>query len=263
MLDEHTTSILLALTGFGSGVSVGMGSGTASPLIIPFLTLLMGVSIHKAIGTSLLVDSAIGCIGGLLFLLNNRVNKETVLTLGIPGVTGAMMGGQLTSSASETGLNVFLGLIVIFIGVNFLVNGIQKNLDLIQNKIDFSWFKRNNVLFFVVFGLLLGVVSGFIGIGVGGIIALILIFVVQYDVHTAIGTSLLIMTFIAGSGAITHLYIGEVALEIAAVAIGGAAIGALTGSIFANKINSELLGRILGAIILVLGVVITLRTLLL
>ena len=261
-MDNGGIIAAIVLAGFGSGVSVGMGSGTASPLIIPFLTLLMGVSIHQAIGTSLFVDFIIGCIAGVLFLFNSRVDIKTVLYLGVPGVIGAVIGSRFTSSASELGLNLFLGIIVIFIGINFLVNGIQKNLDIIQSRINFKWFRENPVLFFIVFGILLGGISGFIGIGVGGIIALVLIFVVQYDIHTAIGTSLLIMAFIAGSGAIGHILSGEITWIAAVYAASGASIGAVSGSIFANRINSDLLGRILGGIILLLGILIILRTML-
>ncbi len=262
MMDEYSVILGILIAGFGSGLSVGMGSGTASPIIIPILTLLMSVSIHQAIGTSLFVDSIIGCTAGVLFLFHSRADLKTVLFLGVPGVLGAIIGSHFTSSASETGLNLFLGLIVIFIGINFLVNGIQKNLDLIQDRIDFIWFRENSKLFFPIFGVVLGGVSGFLGIGVGGIIALILIFVVQYDIHTAIGTSLLIMSLIAGSGAIGHIMAGEIVWNAVIFASTGAVIGALSGSMFANRINSDMLGRILGGIILVLGFLITMRTIL-
>ncbi|HEC88959.1 MAG: hypothetical protein DRN12_02875 [Thermoplasmata archaeon] len=262
MIEDYSTLLGLLVAGFGSGVSVGMGSGTASPIIIPILTLLISSSIHQAIGTSLFVDFIIGCTAGVLFLFHSRVNFKTVLYLGIPGLIGAIVGSRFTSSASETGLNLFLGIIVIFIGINFLVNGIQKNLDLIQNKISFEWFRENSKIFFPVSGIILGGISGFLGIGVSGIIALILIFVVQYDIHTAIGTSLLIMSFIAGAGAIGHIASREIIWTAAIFAATGASIGALSGSTFANKINSDLLGRILGGIILLLGILITVRTIL-
>lgn len=258
MTDEYSGILGILIVGFGSGISVGMGSGTASPIIIPILTLLMGVSIHHAIGNSLFIDSIIGCTAGILFLFHGRANIKTILSLGIPGALGAIIGSHFTSSASETGLNLFLGLIVIFIGINFLVNGIQKNLDFIKDRINFIWFRENSKIFFPVFGVILGGLSGFLGIGVGGIIALILIFVI----HTAIGTSLLIMSFIAGSGAIEHIVAGEIAWSGAIFAATGAVIGSLTGSMFANKISSDILGRILGGIILVLGFLITMKTIL-
>lgn len=260
MLDDLTTAMTLLFAGFGSGLSVGMGSGTAGPIIIPCLTLLAGVSIHQAIGTSLLVDCVIGGVAGFLFFLNGHVNLRTAALLVIPGVTGGLLGSHFTAAASESGLNAFLGLLLLMLGVNFIINGIQKNLDFVQNRVRFKWFKKHKILFFIVFGFLLGALSGFLGIGVGAIIALTLIFVVQYDIHTAIGTSLVIMTFIAGSGALGHLFNGEITFGVAWTALISAGLGAASGSFFANKINADFLGRCIGAVILIFGIIILVRT---
>jgi uncharacterized membrane protein YfcA len=108
-------------------------------------------------------------------------------------------------------------------------------------------------LFF--FGAVIGFLSGFTGMGSSGAMTILLIFVLGYDLHTAIGTSLLMMFFIAGAGGIGHGFQGHVLWEVALIAGLGAVVGAGSGSLFANKINEERLGRTIGAIIVFLGIV--------
>ena len=83
-----------------------------------------------------------------------------------------------------------------------------------------------------------------------------LIFVMEYDLHTSIGTSLLMMLFIAGSGALSHGMQNEVIVDIALIAGIGAIIGGILGSVFANRIDEEKLGRLIGGIIVILGLLV-------
>ena len=70
MFDDYITIIILIISGFGSGVFVGMGSGTTGAIMITCLTVFLNHSVHNAIGTSLLIDGIIGGIAGLIFLKN-------------------------------------------------------------------------------------------------------------------------------------------------------------------------------------------------
>ena len=103
---------------------------------------------------------------------------------------------------------------------------------------------------------MIGAISGFSGMGGSRMVAMVLIFVLGYGIHLAIGTSLIMMVFIAGSGAIGHAINGEVILAAALICAPSAGLGALSGSMIANRIDEDKLGRIIGVIILVLGIVI-------
>jgi len=92
-------------------------------------------------------------------------------------------------------------------------------------------------------------------------VALFLIFILGYDLHTAIGTSLIMMFFIAGSGAIGHFLNNEVIVSAALIAGCAAVVGAMSGSIVANKVDENKLGRLIGVIFLVLGIALLLNLL--
>jgi len=262
MIDNYITTILLFIFGFGSGISVGIASGTSGSFLIPCLTIFIGHSIHRAIGTSLLVDCIIGGVAGLIFFKNGHVDMRSGFLLVVAGVIGAILGSRFTSGASPLGLSIFIGLLLIFIGVNFIMNGVQRNVDFVEERINLNFFKDNKTLSFIICGFIIGLASGFSGVGGGGMVALFLIFILGYDIHTAIGTSLIMMFFIAGSGAVGHFLNNEVIISAALIAGFGAIIGAVSGSVVANKVDENKLGRLIGVIFIVLGIALFLNMLL-
>ena len=58
-------------------------------------------------------------------------------------------------------------------------------------------------------GVLIGFICGFIGAGGGMMMLLILTSVLGYELKTAVGTSVFIMTFTALTGSVSHFAIGQ------------------------------------------------------
>ena len=246
--------ILPILAGFVSGIFVGAASGTAASLMIPILTVFMGFPLYRSIGTSLFFDCMIGLTAGMVFLKNKNIDIKSSKILIITGVAGAVVGSQFTAKASQFSLNILIGLFLIIMGLNFIINGIRKNVDFVERKINLNFFREHMKESLIIFGLIIGFCSGFFGAGSGAMMAMVMIFILAYDVHTAIGTSLLVMFFIAGAGAISHFLNNEFILQVALYAGLSAIIGAFLSSSFANRIDEDKLGRFVGLIILLLGV---------
>ena len=253
--------LLLIAAGLGAGISISIASGTASPLVIPLLTTFVYLSVHEAIGISLLVDCIIGLIAGSLFFIHGHVDQQKIPLIAIPGGLGALLGSQLTTKASESSLLGIIGLILLLLGANFVIFGIQKNIKKVNQTFNFQFFQKHESIFMLVFGVIIGMISGFLGIGVGAIVALILIFMFQMEVRMAIGTSLLVMAIITGLGVIGHAIDGII-LHWSLLPLGfGAIIGSIIGSLFANKIPEGLLGRVIGVVIIVFGIIMLIRIL--
>ena len=256
MIEQLIEEIILFIAGLGSGIFVGIASGTAASIVIPTLTVFAGYTIYQSIGTSLFVDCIIGAVAGIVFLKKGNVELKPTLVLVVTGVIGALIGSLFTSSVPEMGLNILIGAMLLFLGINFMINGVQKNIDYIEEKLSFDFIKKNRMPAFVILGLFVGFLSGFIGMGSSGTFAIILIFILGYNLHTAIGTSLVMMSFIAGIGATGHLMNDEVVLPSLVIVGTAAAIGAFIGSSFANKIDENKLGRAIGVVVTILGVAI-------
>jgi hypothetical protein len=95
--------------------------------------------------------------------------------------------------------------------------------------------------------------------GIGGVVTLVLILILDFDIHTAIGTSLITILFISGAGAFSHLLNNEVLYTSGLIAGSAAIFGAVIGSFYANKLDEEKLGRIVGLLILIMGIAILFR----
>lgn len=251
--------LILVVFGLGSGLFVGTAAGTAASFLIPALTIFAGYSTHQAIGTSLGVDCIIGIIAGITFLKNKCVDLQSSFLLVVAGVIGAFAGSMFTSKAPEGILGVIIGCFLLFIGFNFVRRGVQKNVTLVEQKISFQRFRSHKTISLLLLGGIIGGISGFIGIGGSRMLTIILIFVLGYSLHQAIGTSLVMMIFIAGTGAVSHGFNAEIAVSGLFIVGLFAAIGAFIGSHFANRINEDKLARIVGIIIFILGIVIILN----
>jgi uncharacterized protein len=257
VFDDQFISIITFVTGLGSGVYVGISSGTAEPFIIPLMTILMGSTVYQAIGTNLFVDGAIGLAAGIIFLLRGHVNIKPVLLLAISGIVFAFIGSFFSTGTKESDLKLLIAIVLVFFGLMLLRGGVKRNIEMVEKRINVDWFRNRKIGSFLFFGSLIGFLSGFVGMGSSGSITIVLIFLMGYDLHTSIGTSLMMMSGIAFSGAVAHgIVLGDIVFESALLAGIGAMTGAVLGSTFANKVNEDLLGRIIGGIITIIGLVI-------
>jgi uncharacterized membrane protein YfcA len=109
----------------------------------------------------------------------------------------------------------------------------------------------------IIMGCLIGFICGFVGAGGGMMMLLVFTSVLGYELKTAVGTSVFIMTFTALTGAISHFALDgmpDVLLLVLCVIF--TFIWARIGAKIANKAKPIVLNRMTGVILLVLGIVI-------
>ena len=86
---------------------------------------------------------------------------------------------------------------------------------------------------------------------------LILTSVLGYELKTAVGTSVFIMTFTAFTGAVSHFAIGDMPnLWCLVFCVGSTLLWARIAARFANKASPATLNRATGVVLVVLGVAI-------
>ena len=100
-------------------------------------------------------------------------------------------------------------------------------------------------------------VCGFIGAGGGMMMLLILTSVLGYELKTAVGTSVFIMTFTALTGAVSHFMIGGAPdWGVWVLCVVFTLLWARIAAVFANKATPKTLNRATGVVLVVLGIVI-------
>ena len=117
--------------------------------------------------------------------------------------------------------------------------------------------KRTRIIKSIVCGAIVGFICGFIGAGGGMMMLLLLTGVMGYELKTAVGTSVFIMTFTALTGSVSHFAIGGAPqwLPFFLCIIFTFGFARLAARI-ANRASAKTLNRATGVILVILGVVI-------
>ena len=106
----------------------------------------------------------------------------------------------------------------------------------------------------ILCGTLIGLVCGFVGAGGGMMMLLILTSVLGYELKTAVGTSVFIMTFTALTGAVSHFAIGGAPDWWSLLfCVLSTLLWARIAAKFANKASPVVLNRATGVVLSVLG----------
>ena len=113
---------------------------------------------------------------------------------------------------------------------------------------------RHTVLRFCIAGIGAGAVNGLFGAGGGMMMLLILTSVLGYELKTAVGTSVFIMTFTALTGAVSHFVIdGAPDLLCLAICVLSTLLFARLAALFANRASPKLLNRVTGCVLVLIG----------
>lgn len=106
----------------------------------------------------------------------------------------------------------------------------------------------------IICGIMVGFICGFIAAGGGMMMLLILISMLGYELKTAVGTSVFIMTFTDLTGAASHFVIGGMPnIWYLLFCVASTLLWARIAAKFANKASAITLNRATGVVLAVLG----------
>ena len=105
----------------------------------------------------------------------------------------------------------------------------------------------------VAFGLMVGMLSGMMGVGGGLVMIPFIVFVLGEPHKVAEGTSLLVIVPTAIAGVVAHRMGGFVALREALLLGAGGVIGSFAGAMIALSLHSEILERLFGVFTVIMG----------
>jgi uncharacterized membrane protein YfcA len=256
--------LLVLLIGCVAGIVTGLIGASGVMVVVPALAVL-GYSTSDAIGASLFIDTVASLVVAWTYYQNKHLNLKQGIWITIGSVSGAQIGSLISPSIPDVGLSsafsVFLvitALIFWFRGARGVAPGLKsdESTQVAARQSRLLKVLRSNVIASgLVLGILVGIVTGLLGAGGGVMILLILVFVMQYEMHEGIGTSTLIMAFTAASGAIGHAVSSSLPLQAAIYGAVGTVIGGRFAARFANRVNESVLSKVVGSVFAVLAVV--------
>jgi uncharacterized membrane protein YfcA len=109
--------VRLVLVGLGVGFLTGFFGVGGGFLIVPALVVMLGLPMHLAVGTSLLVialNALWGLIGNLRF---GTLDWPLTLLFAIGGVGGVLAGGKLAGRLPDRSLRVAFALLIVGVAV--------------------------------------------------------------------------------------------------------------------------------------------------
>ena len=244
--------------GLASGLVMSLVGASAVMVIVPGLNIVLNYRIHTAIGVSLLVDVLASLAVGYAYWRNGNVELRQGLWIALGSIAGAQLGAGTTVVLPSWFIAVSYGIWMVIAGATVWKKGLDRTsiADRFYKYVHFdSPVKRIAVA--LLLGVLIGFNCGVFGAGGGVLIMLVLMFVMDYPVHKAIGTSTIIMSVTAASAATGYLVRGNIDILASVVVSIGTIFGGLQGARFANIASEETLSKVVGAIFMSLGVLMT------
>ncbi len=126
------------LAGFCSGVLGGMGMGGGT-LLIPMLTIFLGVTQHTAQGVNLLVFIPMGIVAIVIHIINKLIDYKVFLVLVLPAILTSVLASNLSNSIPNATLKLIFGIFLIVIAIYELVVAVYRTIKakkpILKNKI--------------------------------------------------------------------------------------------------------------------------------
>lgn len=250
--------VIYIIAGLGAGVGTGLAGLSAAAVISPMLITFLGFPAYEAVAIALASDVLASAISAYTYGKHKNLDIRNGLVMLGAVLVFTMVGSYIASLLPNSAMGGFSVFMTFLLGVKFLLRPVMTTKEDQPQK-----SLRQRVLQSLICGCLIGFVCGFIGAGGGMMLLLILTGVLGYELKTAVGTSVFIMTFTALTGAVSHVVIGGIPDWTAlAVCVIATLVGARLSAVFANKADQKTLNRVTGAVLVVLGLAMILTQLL-
>ena len=250
--------LIYILSSLAGGVLVGMAGLTAAMVLTPILTGACGWGDYDAVTMSLVANVPSAIITSYTYHKNGNIDMKRGISVALSSFAGAVVGswlGYLFSQVSENGVSYAVIVMNLVLAVKYLKPAKEKKETLTEKEQSKA---KKKMLLAMFLGFLIGVECGFMGSAGGVLMLMVLTLVLGMETKMAVGTSSLVMTLVALTGAVSHLMMGA-KLEIipAVVMTLSCTLGAVVSSRFANKVSDTTMNRA-AAIVLILVSVLSL-----
>ncbi|MDZ7705229.1 MAG: sulfite exporter TauE/SafE family protein [Trueperaceae bacterium] len=273
------------------GLSLGLLGSGGSILTVPVLVYLVGQTDKVAIAGSLAIVGGISLIGAVPYAIGRRVDWRSVLLFGVPGMAGTYLGAFLAVYVSGAFQLLLFAVIMLLAAVMMLrpspADTHVASTDILPADVPPTEAaalktteevtdraatdpkeipaettaarpKKQAVWKVGIEGLLVGVVTGLVGVGGGFLIVPALVLLGGLSMHMAVGTSLVIIALKSFSGFYKYTdVLAELGLgldwNIILVVTGLGVVGSFAGNLIGSRIPQAALRRGFAVFLVVMG----------
>ena len=246
------TLLVTFFAGMGAGLGTGFAGMSAAAVISPMLITFLDMDPYMAVGIALSSDVLASAVSAYTYHKNKNLDVKNGLIMMVSVLAFTVVGSYIASLVPSRTMGNFSVFMTFLLGVKFIVRPVMTTKEAMLGV-----SPKKRVLQSLACGILIGFICGFIGAGGGMMMLLILTSVLGYELKTAVGTSVFIMTFTALTGAVSHFVIGGAPDWVVwSLCVVFTLVWARIAAVFANRASPRTLNRATGVVLVVLGAVI-------
>ena len=246
------TLLVTFFAGMGAGLGTGFAGMSAAAVISPMLITFLHMDPYMAVGIALSSDVLASAVSAYTYHKNKNLDIRNGLIMMASVLTFTVVGSYIASLLPSATMGSFSVFMTFLLGIKFIVRPVMTTKEAMQNV-----SAKKRAVQSVFCGMIIGFICGFVGAGGGMMMLLILTGVLGYELKTAVGTSVFIMTFTALTGAASHFVIGGAPdWPVFVLCVVFTLLWARIAAVFANKAEPATLNRATGVVLVVLGLVI-------
>jgi uncharacterized protein len=249
------------------GVSLGLIGGGGSILTVPILVYVMSVNPVLATSYSLFIVGSASLVGAVNNYRNGFVSIKIALLFGLSSITTVFITRKIILplippvlfDSANFQITQAMATMILFAILMLLVS-----ITMIRDKrppvnTTAIVHKETPLFRLLIYGVLIGLATGFLGAGGGFLLVPALVLVLKMPMKKAVGTSLLIIalnSLIGFTGDIGHFAIDwNFLIVITLIAVAGIFVGGF----LAKKIAGDKLKKAFGWFVLLMGIYIIIK----
>ncbi|MEM1435650.1 MAG: sulfite exporter TauE/SafE family protein [Pseudomonadota bacterium] len=231
------------------GLSLGLLGSGGSILTVPVLVYLVGQDEKIAIAGSLAIVGLISLAGSVPYLRARLIDWRSVVLFGVPGMAGTYLGAW--SSAFVSGTVQLATFAVVMLGASYLMlRPVQ--CEARPRAPRESWRITTD-------GLVVGTITGFVGVGGGFLIVPALVLLGGLSMHRAVATSLVIIALKSATGFIKYQSLLEaehlnIDYQIIGLVTLFGIVGSFVGNNVAQHLSTDKLRHTFGYFLIIMGI---------
>lgn len=244
------TILVCILAGIGAGFGTGVAGLSAAAVISPMLITFLHVDPYLAVGIALSSDVLASASSAWVYGKqgNLDVRNGLVMMFSVMGFT--LVGSYVASFLPTATMGGVSMIATLFMGIKFLVKPVTG-----ASARNLQRSKKRATAESIGWGAVIGMICGIVGAGGGMMMLLVLVMILGYELKTAVGTSVFIMSFTALTGAISHFALAKEMPDILmlVLCVVSTLVAAHLTAKLANKASTMVMNRMLGVGLLIIG----------
>lgn len=241
--------IICILAGLGAGVGTGFAGMSAAAVISPMLITFLHMDPYMAVGIALASDVLASAASAVTYARNRNLDIRNGVIMMVSVLAFTLVGSGVASLVPQTTMGNFSVFMTLLLGIKFIVKPVMASKQRFAQATG-----RQKAIRSIIGGSVVGFICGFIGAGGGMMMLLVLTSILGYELKTAVGTSVFIMSATALTGSVSHFVIGGMPdVEALILCVISTLAFAQISSFFANKASPKVLNRVTGGILVALG----------